>query len=180
MSKQDRKQDWEALHGELERATGAWTRDELVALLRDLIREYVVERGLPTGTPAQAATPDLGAMDFPQLITWLKRTVELPELGLFTVEGRRVLVEADGPRVLSADPARRNTGQWPATRAQAPAGGSGDTAPYPASGGPPGVGPANTGPAQAPPLPAADDDAGRDTNGPPRKLSKGFHGLEFD
>ena len=44
--------DWEKLHGELSQATGAWSREELVGLLRDLIREYVIERGLPTGGAA--------------------------------------------------------------------------------------------------------------------------------
>ncbi|MEZ4463238.1 MAG: hypothetical protein R3F43_01640 [bacterium] len=51
--------DWEALHGALGQATAEHSREELVLLLRDLIREYVIERGLPTGTPGQAATPDL-------------------------------------------------------------------------------------------------------------------------
>ena len=50
--------DWEALYCELEGATRGHSRDELVALLRDLIREYVIERGLPTGSPAQATGPD--------------------------------------------------------------------------------------------------------------------------
>jgi hypothetical protein len=90
--------DWEALHKELESATRPWGREELVALLRDLIREYVIERGLPTGTPAQATGPDLAAMDFVALVTHLKRTCSLPELALFSVDGRRVIVDLDGPR----------------------------------------------------------------------------------
>ncbi len=166
--------DWDALYGELERATGAWTREELVALMRDLIREYVIERGLPTGTPAQATTPDLGAMDFPQLIGWLKRSLDLPELELFSVDGRRVLVEADGPRVLTANATRRPTGQWPATRGAPPppaASAEGDTAPYPAA----------SGPQPAPPLPSDEPDDGGDGREPSaRKLSRGFRGLEFD
>ncbi len=90
--------DWEALHKELDAATRTWGREELVVLLRDLIREYVIERGLPTGTPAQATGPDLAAMDFVALITHLKRTCTLPELALFSVDGRRVIVDLDGPR----------------------------------------------------------------------------------
>ncbi len=90
--------DWEALYKELEAATRPWGREELVALLRDLIREYVIERGLPTGTPAQATGPDLAAMDFIALVTHLKRTCTIPELALFSVDGRRVIVDLDGPR----------------------------------------------------------------------------------
>ena len=90
--------DWEALYKELDAATRAWSRDELVGLLRDLVREYVIERGLPTGTPAQATGPDLASMDFIALITHLKRTCNLPELNLFSVDGRRVIVDIEGPR----------------------------------------------------------------------------------
>ncbi|MCA9527765.1 MAG: hypothetical protein KC549_15875, partial [Myxococcales bacterium] len=90
--------DWEALHGALGQATTDWSREELVVLLRDLIREYVIERGLPTGTPGQAAAPDLTRFDFPGLIQWLKDHLSLPELALFQVDGRRVIVDADGPR----------------------------------------------------------------------------------
>ncbi len=144
--------DWEKLHGELSQATGAWSREELVGLLRDLIREYVIERGLPTGTPAQAATPDLAQLDFPRLVTWLKRNLELPELDLFSVDGQRVIVDADGPRVLSAG--------RPATAPRPPAAAPDETPPEPA-------------PA---PEPAADPKDARAR----RKLSKGFRGLEFD
>lgn len=94
--------DWEALFKELDAATRSWSREELVVLLRDLIREYVVERGLPTGTPAQATGPDLASMDFIALITHLKRTCALPELQLFSVDGRRVIVDIDGPREIRA------------------------------------------------------------------------------
>jgi hypothetical protein len=94
--------DWEALHKELDAATRTWGREELVVLLRDLIREYVIERGLPTGTPAQATGPDLAAMDFVALVTHLKRTCNLPELALFSVDGRRVIVDLDGPREIRA------------------------------------------------------------------------------
>ncbi len=149
--------DWEALHEELDRATQAWTRDELVSLLRDLIREYVLERGLPTGTPEQAATPDLAQMDFARLVTWLKRNLELAELDLFSVEGQRVIVDADGPRVLSAG------------RSAAPA-------PAPAA-------PRATSDAPAPAAPAAEassEESATTESRSRRKLSKGFRGLEFD
>jgi hypothetical protein len=152
--------DWEALYARLETATESWSRPELIALLRDLIREYVIERGLPTGTPEQAAAPDLSAMDFPQLVSYLKRTVRLPELNQFTVDGRRVIVDIDGPRVIRA----QTTGRPPAPAPAAPAA----RAPEP--------------PPPPPPEPAVDepvaeaDDGGAD----PRPLSKRFKRLEFD
>jgi hypothetical protein len=155
--------DWDALYGELARATGPWTRDELVALLRDLIREYVVDRGLPTGTPEAAASPDLTGMDFAQIITWLKRTLTLPELNRFSVDGGRVVVDADGPRVISDAPAPPAVG-----RPAAPSVGQTATPPAPSPGSPP----------AAPP--AQPDERADTPSAAPRKLSRGFHGLEFD
>lgn len=163
--------DWEALYGQLERATKAWTRDELVGLLRDLIREYVIERGLPTGSAAQAATPDLATLDFPGLITWLKRASSVPELDLFQVDGRRVIVDADGPRELSLARATE-TRPRPAPR----------SARRPAP--PPQRAPrADTLPAR-PQVPTRASeppaDQGDESKQPQRALSKGFRGLEFD
>ena len=163
--------NWDALHEELSSATTAWTRDELVVLLRDLIREYVVERGLPTGSPAQAGTPDLTGMDFAQLITWLKRNLTIPELGLFQVDGRRVIVDADGPRVLSSG----GGGAPPVTSVTIASPGSAADSPAPAN---PPV------PTQAPRaatpvgLPVNADDNAKPKS--TRKLSRGFKGLEFD
>lgn len=161
--------DWEALHGQLEQATGAWSREELVGLLRDLIREYVIERGLPTGTAAQAASPDVSAMDFPGLITWLKRASSLPEMDLFQIDGRRVLVDADGPRELSLDRAtelRPRAGSAQRPPAQRPAA---QTAPRPAST------PTRPQPAATPAEP--ENTRGAASN---QTLKKGFRGLEFD
>jgi hypothetical protein len=170
--------DWEALYARLETATESWSRPELVALLRDLIREYVIERGLPTGTPEQAAAPDLTAMDFPALVSYLKRTVRLPEMGLFTVDGRRVIVDIDGPRVIRATgtpPAARPTpAPQPAStppsagesRPAPPGGSHGEPSPGSGSRREPREGPPAADPA---PPPAAD-----------RPLSNRFKKLEFD
>ncbi len=146
--------DWERLYEELEGATRAWSREELVVLLRDLIREYVIERGLPTGTPAQAATPDLTQLDFPGLVRWLKGNLQLPELELFSLDGERVIVDADGPRHLAS---RR------------PAAPSPQPIPTPA-------GPAAAAPRPAPQPPAEEKPAERSQP----KLKPGFRGLEFD
>jgi len=156
--------DWEALHRALGQATGEWSREELVGLLRDLIREYVIERGLPTGTPGQAAAPDFSRFDFPGLITWLKNNVSVPELGLFSVDGRRVIVDADGPREIAFS---RATEQGP----PAP--------PRPAAERPaPSQRPST---ATAPARPAAAPVATEPEPGEkPKALNRGFRGLEFD
>ena len=153
------RHDWEALYAQLEQATGSWDREELVGLLRDLIREYVIERGLPTGTAAQAAAPDLSAMDFPGVITWLKRASSLPEMELFQVDGRRVLVDADGPRELSLERATELRPR-PAAAPRAPRKAKAAAA--------------RPKPAAAQPEP---EDSSAASN---RSLSKGFRGLEFD
>jgi len=159
--------DWTALYGALSDATGEWSREELIGLLLDLIREYVVEGELPTST-TRATTPDLTQMDFGQLITWLKRNLSVPELSLFQVEGSRVIVDAEGPRALTLDNAQAApptpTSSWPPT---ATGGADESTDAYP--------------PAQPPSASQAQDEStAEDPSGSKRKLSPGFHGLEFD
>jgi hypothetical protein len=155
--------DWEALHKELDAATRSWSREELVALLRDLIREYVIERGLPTGTPAQATGPDLSAMDFIALITHLKRTCNLPELNLFSVDGRRVIVDLEGPREI-------RVAARPAPSAATPVGQPVNpprNVPVPAA-------------SPAAPAPAAEADDAGPKGGEKPPVSKRFKHLEFD
>lgn len=157
--------DWEALFKELETATRSWSREELVALLRDLIREYVIERGLPTGTPAQATGPDLASMDFIALMTHLKRTCNLPELQLFSVDGRRVIVDLEGPREI-------RVAARPAPSAATPVG---QPATPPRNVPAPAANPAAATPAADAP---ADDGTGKSGEKPP--VSKRFKHLEFD
>lgn len=161
--------DWEALYRELDAATSGHGRDELVALLRDLIREYVIERGLPAGTPAQATGPDLSQMNFAALVGHLKRVSTCAEWALFSVDGQRVVVDLDGPREVRA-PARPATpsaatpvGQPSQARRDAPAAASR----------------ARIEPA-APPAaePAAADDGAKGGEKPP--VSRRFKHLEFD
>ncbi|MCA9539532.1 MAG: hypothetical protein KC620_11630 [Myxococcales bacterium] len=166
--------DWGALHAALETATGEWTRDELIALLRDFIREYVVERGLPTGTPT-ATTPDLSELDFAQLITWLKRNLSVPELALFEVDGDRVIVEADGgPRVLAVS-STSPTEQWPAADDQV------ETDAWPVSdfARDPEPRPARR-PANAPAQKAKAEGQPANQSGDAPKLSRAFRNLEFE
>ncbi len=152
------RDDWEGIHQELSRATQAWSREELQLLLRDLIKEYVVERGLPTGSPAQASTPDLSQMDFSQLIAWLKRHLDLPELNLFSIEGQRVIIDLDGPREIRLERRPELSPPPPIQRGQEP-------------------------PPRNPPPPRREPSEAE----PPKqsvekkpRLSRGFRGLEFD
>ena len=158
------KHDWEALYDQLETATSEWSRPELITLLRDLIREYVIERGLPTGTPEQAAGVDhgvdLATLDFAALIGHLKRTLQLPELDLFQIEGRRVIVDAEGPRELVAQVTAVNPA--PTVRRPTPAASPHATPGRPAAD-----------PPVAPPAPA-------DSSGNGRPVSRRFRKLEFD
>lgn len=158
---------WETLYAELDTATAEYERAELVGLLRDLIREYVIERGLPTGAPT-ATTPDLSSLDFPRLITWLKRNLSLPELGLFEVDGDRVIVQADGPRVLGAD----RPAMPPPPRAP-------QRNPSPAASTTP-ARPAAISPQREAPRPSATRQAQQEAAKAAEKLSPGFRGLEFD
>lgn len=166
--------DWAALYGQLEAATAEYDRAELVELLRDLIRDLVIN-ALPTGAPT-AASPDLSGMDFARLIGWLKRNLSVPELALFEVDGDRVIVEADGPRVLSTGrDAPRPTAGWPAA------------APPPAPRGTDNFPAAETRPAAAPSSPTQAAQAAQaarrteeDAKKAAEKLSPGFRGLEWD
>ena len=167
------RHDWEALHDELVQATSGHDRAELVSLLRDLIREYVIERAMPTGTPAQAIGLDLSQMDFATLIGHLKRTCQAPELSLFSVDGRRVVVDLDGPREVRA-PARSSAAATPI--------GQPSLRPAPAPAGP-STGPTAgllAGPAASPPPATAtvEGEDGRPGEKPP--VSKRFKHLEFD
>lgn len=162
--------DWEALHRALGQATGEWSREELVVLLRDLIQEYVIERGLPTGTPGQAAAPDLTRLDFPGLIAWLKGNLSVPELALFSVDGRRVIVDADGPREIAFGRATEQGPPVPQRPAAAPR-----VAPErPPTQQRPGAATAPARPAAAPVT--TEPEAGEK----PKSLNRGFRGLEFD
>ncbi len=163
---------WETLYAELDTATAEYDRAELVGLLRDLIREYVIERGLPTGAPT-ATTPDLSSLDFPRLITWLKRNLSLPELGLFDVDGDRVIVQADGPRVLGAD--RPAMPPLPRAPQRDPSPAASTTPARPAA-----IAPRRDAQRPDAPRPSATRQAQQEAAKAAEKLSPGFRGLEFD
>jgi hypothetical protein len=71
-------------------------RETLLDLLTFVLKEYVVE-GPPPMLMHQAETiADLGGLSFGQLISALQTRLELPELGLFAVDGERVSVRVGG------------------------------------------------------------------------------------
>lgn len=77
-------------------ALGDSDRDALLEMLTFLIKEYVVD-GPPPMMIHQAETiADLGRLSFAQLIAALQTRLDLPELGLFAVDGERVSVRIGG------------------------------------------------------------------------------------
>jgi len=71
-------------------------RDTLLDILTFVVKEYVVE-GPPPMLMHQAETiAELQGMSFAQLITALQTRLDLPELGLFAVDGEQVSVRVGG------------------------------------------------------------------------------------
>jgi hypothetical protein len=70
-------------------------RDQLVELLSDLIKIYVIEGATPASVAPNSATAvaqPVRPIGFAQLISDLKARFDLPELDYFRVEGDRVSV----------------------------------------------------------------------------------------
>lgn len=164
------EQDWSRIYDDLSADQG-WTPDRLRRVLRTLIEEYVLGQGLPTGTADQAMGDDLAGLDFPSLMAHLKRTLTLPELDLFQVDGQKVYVDADGPREISmgraSEPPRPSA---PRPAAPRPA------APQAAPAARPSAQPGNQAAPQTTPAP----DTSKDDKKADRPLSRRFHNLEFD
>lgn len=71
-------------------------RDTLLDVLTFVVKEYVVE-GPPPMLMHQAETiADLAGLSFAQLITALQTRLDVPELGLFAVDGEQVSVRVGG------------------------------------------------------------------------------------
>ena len=71
-------------------------RETLLDILTFVVKEYVAE-GPPPMLMHQAETiAELGGMSFAQLITALQTRLDLPELGLFAVDGEQVSVRVGG------------------------------------------------------------------------------------
>jgi hypothetical protein len=77
-------------------AFGDADRETLLDILTFVVKEYVVE-GPPPMLMHQAETiAELAGMSFAQLITALQTRLDLPELGMFAVDGEQVSVRVGG------------------------------------------------------------------------------------
>src|SRR6478609_7446634 len=77
-------------------AFGDADRETLLDILTFVVKEYVAE-GPPPMLMHQAETiAELAGMSFAQLVTALQTRLELPELGLFAVDGEQVSVRVGG------------------------------------------------------------------------------------
>jgi hypothetical protein len=87
------------LVGEIRSALDGWRREDLAEVLGYVFKEYVVEAGHAVNPGALAtldARSELDGLSFAQVVTWLQRHLDLPELQQFEVQGERVSVRAGG------------------------------------------------------------------------------------
>jgi hypothetical protein len=87
------------LVGEIRSALDGWRREDLAEVLGYVFKEYVVEAGHAVNPGALAtldAKSELDGLSFAQVVTWLQRHLDLPELQQFEVQGERVSVRAGG------------------------------------------------------------------------------------
>lgn len=97
---------------EIGEALDRFDREQLVDILTHIFRLYVME-GASLAPPPSAIADELAGLSFASLIERLQLRLDLPELGLFEVQGNRVSVRIDGrlvpleaPAVLRAAPRR--------------------------------------------------------------------------
>jgi len=71
-------------------------REALLDMLTFVIKEYVVDGPPPMLMHQTESVADLATLSFAQLVTALQTRLELPELGLFAVDGSQVSVRVGG------------------------------------------------------------------------------------
>ncbi|MBK9030049.1 MAG: hypothetical protein IPL61_01710 [Myxococcales bacterium] len=71
-------------------------RDTLLDILTFVVKEYVVDGPPPMLMHQTESIADLGRLSFAQLMVALQTRLELPELGLFAVDGEQVSVRIGG------------------------------------------------------------------------------------
>ncbi|HVV81476.1 MAG TPA: hypothetical protein VHE35_00305, partial [Kofleriaceae bacterium] len=71
-------------------------RDALLDILTFVIKEYVVDGPPPMLMHQTESVADLANLSFAQLVTTLQTRLEVPELGLFAVDGEQVSVRVGG------------------------------------------------------------------------------------
>lgn len=129
------------LVGEIRSALDGWRREDLAEVLGYVFKEYVVEAGHTTNPGALAtldAKSELEGLSFAQVVTWLQRHLDLPELQQFEVQGERVNVRAGGRTVPIETPrAEAATASLPPPTTSAPPVAVGAPAPPPPAAAPP-------------------------------------------
>ena len=84
------------LVGDIRDSLERFPREALVEILTYVFKEYVVEGAAPLSTNAAPLRDELEGQSFGELIRGLQLRLDLPELGLFEVQGDRVLVRIAG------------------------------------------------------------------------------------
>lgn len=96
------------LVGDIRQALEQYPPDALVDMLTYIFKEYVVEEPAPIASAFTTAHDPLEGLGFAELIRTLQLKLDLPELGLFDVQGDRVFVKLGGQRMLVEAPASRS------------------------------------------------------------------------
>lgn len=116
--------DLRQISGNIRDALGDCDRETLLDMLTFVFKEYVVEGPPPLLVGQAERIPDLEGLSLAQLIRTLQTRLDLPELGLFQVDGEQVSVRVGGvmtPLDTSrADASRNRGGAEPAAPAAAP------------------------------------------------------------
>ncbi|WP_428268844.1 hypothetical protein [Haliangium sp.] len=107
--------DLRQIAGNIREALGDCDRETLLDMLTFVFKEYVVEGPPPLLMSQSERVSDLEGLSFPALIQALQTRLDLPELGLFQVEGDQVLVRVGGV-LTPLDPGRAGAAVAPAGR----------------------------------------------------------------
>ena len=88
--------DLRDISGNIREALEGCERDVLLDILTFVFKEYLVEGPPPLMVHQQERIGDLEGLSFAELITTLQTRLDMPELGLFQVEGEQVSVRVNG------------------------------------------------------------------------------------
>ena len=96
------------LVGDIRQALATYPPEALVEMLTYIFKEYVVEQPAPIQSTFPTMRDAQENLSFAELIRSLQLRLDLPELGLFDVQGERVYVKLGGQRVLMEAQASRS------------------------------------------------------------------------
>lgn len=88
--------DLRQIAGNIREALGDCDRETLLDMLTFVFKEYVVEGPPPLLVSQAERIADLEGLSFPDLIRALQTRLDVPELGLFQVDGNQVSVRVGG------------------------------------------------------------------------------------